>query len=363
MPKKSKTILSHTAALLLALALLSVFPGVRAAEENGYRDLLLAENYGDEITYVIGHKNPDSDTVGSAIAYAYLLNSIGIRAEAAVSGPVNGETAFALDFFGMEAPPVMDSAEGRQFILVDHSAYSQAIDGMENAKIAGIVDHHGIGDVACSAFINVRSAPIGATASLVYLSYRECGVDIPKDMARVMLMGLLSDTRNMARNVTVVDRSAYDTLTVIAGIEDVDGFYRQMAAAVASYGGMTETEIFRSDYKEYDESGVRFGIADVNAYGEEAVRAMTDRMYAVMEADFDSMGLDMLFLIVNNKDEDSGENMMYMAAFGGDAPDVLQEAFGNFDGTRYFVFKENLSRKTDVVPALAAVLAARRQAP
>lgn len=71
-----------------------------------YRDLLLSFDYGDEVTYVIGHKSPDSDTVGSAIAYADLLNEIGIRAEAVVSAPVNNETQYALDAFGIAPPPM-----------------------------------------------------------------------------------------------------------------------------------------------------------------------------------------------------------------------------------------------------------------
>ena len=342
--------------VILALILLAVSAALAEAPTNAYRDLLLAEDYGDEVTYVIGHKNPDSDTVGSAMAYAHLLNAIGIRAEAVVSGPVNHETAFALDAFGIEPPAVLDQAEGRQFILVDHSAYAQAIDGMDRARIMGIVDHHGIGDVVESAFINVRCAPIGATASLVYQTYVECEVPVPRDMARVMMMSLLSDTRNMTRNVTAMDQAAYDALEKIADIEDLDAFYRQMAEAIASYGDMTELEIFQSDYKEYEEAGVKFGVADVNAFGEEAVRAMAERMYQVMAAQYDGMGLDMLFTIINNKGDDESENMMYMIAYGEGAVETLCEAYDNYDGVQYFVFKENLSRKKDVVPAIVEVL-------
>lgn len=348
--------------LSAALALiLMALPFSAMAAENPYRDLLLAQDYGDGVTYVIGHKSPDSDAVGSAMAYAYLLNAIGIWAEPVVSGRVNNETAYALDAFGLEAPPVMDRAGDNQFILVDHSEYAQAIDGMEDARVVGIVDHHGIGNVKNSELINVRSAPIGATASLVYLMYRECAVDVPRDMARVMLMSILSDTRNMTKRVTAFDRIAYDALLEIADIEDVDALYQGMADALSSYEGMTEMEIFRSDYKEYEESGVRFGIANVNAFGEEAVRDMADRMLDVMAGNFDGMGLDMLFAIVKNKGGEKGENKMYMVAWGDGAEDVLQEAFGNFDGERYFVFRKKLSRKEDVVPAIDAVLKASRK--
>lgn len=328
--------------------------GIRTAsmaEGNIYRDLLLAEEYGENMTYVIGHKSPDSDTVGSAIAYAYLLNAIGVQAEPAISGPVNNETAYALAAFGMEPPQIIDRAAGKQFILVDHSACSQAIDGMENARIVGIVDHHGSGDVTSSEMINIRSAPVGATATLVFQMYRECEVEIPRDMARVMLMSILSDTRNMTKNVTELDRVAYSELQEIAETE-VNALYQGMVEAKMSYEDMTDGEIFLSDYKEYEEAGIRFGIARVDAVSEENARQLADRMMTVMGEREE--GLDMLFTIVKNQGE--GENLMYMVARGDGAVDVLQSAFGNYDEEKYFVFQESLSRKKDVVPAITEVL-------
>ena len=100
---------------------------------------------GGETVWVIGHKNPDADSVGSAIACAHLLRALGVPAEAAIAGPVNGETKCALDLFGLETPPVIGRAEEQPFVLVDHSAYSQAVDGMEFARVAAVVDHHAPG--------------------------------------------------------------------------------------------------------------------------------------------------------------------------------------------------------------------------
>lgn len=354
----SKTVLIFVCTLLIMVSLASsrTEKAEAADSSTAYRDLLLSFDYGEEVTYVIGHKSPDSDTVGCAMAYANLLNKIGIRAEAVVSGPVNNETQYALDAFGITPPPILDKAEGKQFVLVDHSTYAQAIDGMQHARVVGIVDHHGIGDVATSEQILVRSAPAGAAASLVYLSYQECDVPITRDMARIMLMSILSDTRNMTRNVTAVDQNAYDTLSRIADIQDIQALYLGMAAALASYGDMTDWEIFQSDYKEYDAGGVTYCIGDVNAYGEEQVRELAERMYQVMAENYDRMGLDMLFTMINNKGDDASEHMMYMVAYGPGAEELLQGVYGNRDGDGFFLFKENLSRKADVVPALSAAL-------
>ncbi len=322
----------------------------------GYKNLLTNFDYRDKITYVIGHKSPDSDTVGSAIAYAYLLNQIGIKAEAAVSGPINQETQFALDTFGVKVPQIIDNAENKQFVLVDHSNYSQAIDGMNKARIVGIVDHHGIGDVVTSEQINVRSAPAGAAASLVCLSYQECGVEIPKDMARVMLMSLLSDTRNMQGNVTWIDRNAYKLLVDKAKIENITALYRGMNKALASYGNKTVNQIFKTDYKEYEANGTVFCVANINAFGENEVCEMAKRMHKFMADNYDKLHMNMLFATIYNRSEDENENATYMVAYGPGAVETLNEAFKNYDGKMFFVFKKYMSRKSKIIPAIVEVL-------
>ncbi len=352
MKKRNGLFLSMT---LLLMILLSACGNSKDTSQ-GYKDIIKAVKYGDETTYVIGHKSPDSDTVGSAIAYAYLLNQLGIKAEAAISEEINGETAYALKTFGIEVPQEIKDATGKQFVLVDHSTYSQTIDGMESAKIVGIIDHHGIGEIEVSDLINVRSAPVGAAASLVYLAYKECGVTIPKDMAQAMLMAILSDTRNMKRDVTGIDQAAYDELTKIANIGDINTFYQSMAEAIADYGDMTDEEIFYSDYKEYTVGDYSYGIADVIAFGEDNTRAMADRMYEVAAAKYADSGLNYLYAKVKNHGDNDEENKMYTIAYGEGAVEVLEEAIGGYDGTKYFIHKESQSRKKVMVPAIDKVL-------
>ena len=323
---------------------------------NAYRSLLSGIGDKTEITYVVGHKNPDSDSVGSAMAFAHLLRELGIRAEAAICGSVNNETRFALETFGLPSPSTINNIGGRRAVLVDHSSYAQAAEGAGRAEITAVLDHHGMGDIADGGLFWVRSAPVGATATLVFLTYSECGVEIPEDMARVMLMSILSDTRGMARNVSAVDRIAYDTLREIAQIPDPDALYRGMARALASYGDMSDKEIFMSDYKEYEAGGKRFGVAVANAFGEEEVRHLAECMGALMDGVRAERGVEMLFVIVNNKNSDESENMMYMLACGNGAAELLEELYQNSDGIRFFVFKENLSRKTNVVPAIISWL-------
>ncbi len=352
------TWLTFALILTLALAPMALTETTEPSRlAQGYRELILSTNYGDDVTYVIGHRHPDSDTVSAAIAYANLLNALGVRAEAVVSGPVNNETKYVLDFFGIEIPPIVDNAEGKQFVLVDHSAYTHAIDEMPMARVVGVLDHHGIGSVQNTDFINVRSAPIGSTATLVYLSYRECEVPISQDMARVMLMGILSDTKNLTSNTTEMDRIAYEDLAALSAIEDLDALYQGMQDAAANYDGMSDIDIYLTDYKEYAVAGVTFGASDIKASGEAAMAEMCDRMLAAMEANYETIGLDMLFAKVSNISGNTGENQTYMVAYPETAVALLNKCFGNLDG-KYFVFREYQSRKKAVIPALTAALEA-----
>jgi len=344
-----ETMMKKYAILLLVLVL--AFSGAAArADGTGFADVLRSVDYGDQVTYVIGHKSPDADTIGTAIAYAHLLQQLGINAKAAATAKVNQETKYALDFYGLEQPEILDSAAGKQFILVDHSEYTQALDGMKNARVVGIVDHHGIGDIRNTERIAVVSLPAGATATIVYKLYMDCNVGIPRDIARVMLMSILSDTKGMTGNVTALDRDAYDYLLSIADISDIDALYAGMKAAKASYDGMTASEIFYNDYKEYLAGEYTFGIGDVYTDTEENITALAQKIEAEFPAVYASNNLDMLFCMVSTDD------MTRLIWYGEDAEKAVYDSFPDYDGSGYLLFTPKASRKSTIVPPLTAAL-------
>ena len=325
------------------------------SKTSAYRSLLLNALYGEETTWVIGHRSPDSDAVCSAIALACLLQKHGINAKAAVSGPLNNETRFALNSFGLDSPPVIANAEGKQFILVDHSSYSQALKGMKKAKILGILDHHGFGDIQTTQPIYVRSAAVGATATLVWLAYLETGTEIPQEIARILLTALISDTRNMARNVSGADREAYAALTPLAKIEDLNGFYKKMERSLADYGTMTSKEIFLSDYKEYEAGNKCFGIAVIRADDHERIKELIPEMKKVMKEYLPESEQDMLYTIFHDRSENHIHSLVLLCE-GEGAEELLRRTFSCEDGENCILIRENLSRKTDIVPALTRKL-------
>ena len=146
--------------------------------------------------YVTGHKSPDTDTVCSSIAYAELLRKMGYDAVPVVLGGINKETEYVLKAAGAETPALLDNASGLNFILVDHSDYSQSADGMDQANIISIIDHHGDGSVETGNQLIYDARPLGSTATIIWIRYRNYGIEIDKQTAFLMAGAILSDTKN-----------------------------------------------------------------------------------------------------------------------------------------------------------------------
>lgn len=315
-------------------------------------------NIGDGPVYVIGHRSPDSDTVCSAIAYARLLTLLGYPAQAAANGNVNKETAYILRVAGIEAPPVLEDAAGENIFLVDHSEYAQSTEGMEDAHIVGILDHHGVGSVTTGHQVVYEAKPIGATATIVWLDYLNYGLEIDKPTATLLLGAVLSDTMNLTGStITEADRQAVASLADLAGIEDVKAFYMELHAEALSYEGMSNEEILFSDYKEYTVSGVKFGIGLVNAIDEDSARAMAERMNAALPDCFEALQVDLLYVGIGIWED--GAKIDYIICCDGLSRDTFEAAFPNYDeydGTAYIFRDGGLGRKTRFVPGLTDYL-------
>ena len=172
--------------------------------------------------YVTGHKSPDSDTVGSCIAYAALLRALGYDAVPVVLGPVNHESEYILNAAGLETPELLEDASGLNMVLVDHSEYTQSADGLKDAHIITIVDHHGDGSVTTGNPLIYDARPIGSAATITWLRYRSYGVEPDRQSAIMMMGAILSDTKNLQSGMTTfADREAVKVLSGIGGITDV----------------------------------------------------------------------------------------------------------------------------------------------
>ena len=310
--------------------------------------------------YVIGHKSPDSDTVCTAIAYARFLNMLGYKAEPRITMPVNNETAYILEQAGAEVPEVLESAAGETIFLVDHSEYVQAADDMIDAHIVGIMDHHGVGAVNTGHQIVYEARPIGATATIAWLEYMNCGFEIDRQTAHILLGAVLSDTSNLtSTTVTEADKKAVPALAEIAGVSDVDGFYKALHEKAMSYDGFSDMEIMFSDYKEYEASGVKYGIGLINSTNEETSKELAERMKNVAEEAMASRDVQYMFAGVGIREGDVKTD--YIVPMSEESKELMEAAFPHYDeydGTSYIFRNGGLGRKSKFVPGLNDYFAA-----
>ena len=311
----------------------------------------------DGPVYVTGHRSPDSDTVGSSIACAALLTQLGYDAHAVVLGKINHETAYVLKEAGLEEPPLLTDATGKNMILVDHSEYMQSADGLRDANIIGIIDHHGDGSVTTGNQLIYDARPLGSTATILWIRYLDYGLEPDKKTATAMLGSILSDTKNLQPGAaTFADAEAVRVLSGIAGITDVNAFWQKMFEESLSYEGMSEEEIFFSDYKEYESGVMKYAIGCVEAYDEAKAAELAGRMRAVMPGTLTSTGMDTAFAMVSVFHDDL--SVSYLVPADEAAAEIIKIAFGDravFDGTSY-VLNPGISRKRDMVPAITDVL-------
>ena len=309
--------------------------------------------------YVIGHQNPDSDTVCSAIAFANLLNKLGYQAIPAITMQINKESEFILNEAGVQVPEELIDAANKNIFLVDHSEYGQTVEGMEDAHIVGILDHHGIGNVYTGHQVVYEAKPIGATATIIFLDYLNYGVTIDKTTAYILLGAILSDTNNLgASTSTKADAEAINKLAKIAEVENVDELFIKLHKESLSYEGMSDIDIFFSDYKEYETAGIKYGIALINAFDEEIADDLASRMKNIIAEADRQKDVDLIYASVGIRED--GKKIDRIIPGNELSESIFRNAFPDYDeynGTS-FIFRKGLGRKTLFVPGLTEYLSA-----
>ena len=215
---------------------------------------------------VFGHKNPDTDTICSSLVMADLQTKL--RGEEVVAcrlGQVNEETEYALNYFGVEAPQLIEKVEkGQTVILVDHNEFSQSAEGIENAKIDTVVDHHRINDFQTAEPLFYYAQPVGCTSTLVYELYRLNNLEIEPKMAGLMLSAIISDTLLLKSPTTTdKDRKAVAELAEIANV-DANTYGLDLLKSGTNLDKYTEVELINIDCKRVEKDCFKYAIAQVN---------------------------------------------------------------------------------------------------
>ena len=206
-----------------------------------------------EKVLVFGHKNPDTDTICSAIAYADLKKQLGINAEPVRLGEVNGETQYALDQFKFEAPRLVEKVAGEAdgVILVDHNERQQSAEDIDQVRVLEVIDHHRIANFETSDPLYYRAEPVGCTATILNKMYKENGKEVPKAIAGLMLSAIISDSLLFkSPTCTEQDVAAAKELAEIAGV-DAETYGLEMLKAGADLSDKTIEQLITLDAKEF----------------------------------------------------------------------------------------------------------------
>ena len=300
---------------------------------------------------VFGHKNPDTDTICSAIAYAELKNKLGKDVKAVRLGEVNEETKYALNYFKVEKPELVENVAGREIILVDHNERTQTADGFEEAKVLELIDHHRISNFNVDEPLYARVEPVGCTATIILKLFKENGLTPSKETAGLMLSAIISDTLLFkSPTCTQCDAKAGKELAEIAGV-DLKEYGLEMLKAGTALGDKSEAELLNMDMKIFEIDGTKIGVAQVNTVNEAEVLERKEKLLAEIDNIIAKEGLKFFMLAITNiLTNDSA------ALISGDGNDVVEKAYGEKVDSNLVTLKGVVSRKKQIIPPLTKAI-------
>ena len=300
---------------------------------------------------VFGHKNPDTDTICSAIAYAELKNKLGKDVKAVRLGEINEETKYALNYFKVEKPELVENVAGREIILVDHNERTQTADGFEEAKVLELIDHHRISNFNVDEPLYARVEPVGCTATIILKLFKENGLTPSKETAGLMLSAIISDTLLFkSPTCTQCDAKAGKELAEIAGV-DLKEYGLEMLKAGTALGDKSEAELLNMDMKIFEIDGEKIGVAQVNTVNEAEVLERKEKLLAEIDNIIAKEGLKFFMLAITNiLTNDSA------ALISGDGNDVVEKAFGEKVDSNLVTLKGVVSRKKQIIPPLTKAI-------
>ena len=307
--------------------------------------------------HIIGHKNPDTDTICSALVYEDFLKQQGVEAKAFALGPLNNETKFVFEKFGVKEPEhINELPKGTEIILLDHNEEGQSISNLKDLDIVEIIDHHKV-KIETDKPISIYIEPVGSSCTIIAKKYlvagppsEKLGVGSPTlsmVSASLLIAGIISDTLYFrSPTTTQTDKDAVEKLNEIAQIEDLEKFSLEMFNAKSDLGDISTEELIKLDYKVFEFGSDKYGIGVMETtnkdFGFNRKEEIIEKMKKIKERE----GLKGIFFsIIDILNEES-----FTLTSGDNETELFTKIFNaeNQDGT---LFVDNLiSRKKQIVP-------------
>ena len=300
-----------------------------------------------EKVLVFGHKSPDTDSICSTLAMANLQTKL--RGEEVIPcrlGELNEETKYALKYFDVEAPKFIEKVEeGQNVILVDHNEFSQSVDGIENAKIIAVVDHHRINNFQTSEPLFYYAQPVGCTATILLELFKANNIEIEPKIAGLMLSAIISDTLLLKSPTTTdKDKKAVEELAKIANV-DISKYGLDMLKAGTDLDKYTEDELIRLDAKCIEKEEIKYVIAQVNTVSIPDVLKRKAKIEEEMNKEILAKGLSLFVFVITDIVNSNSEAIVL-----GDRTELISKSY-EIDND-IAIMPGVVSRKKQILPLI-----------
>lgn len=299
--------------------------------------------------FVFGHQNPDTDAIGAAISFAYLQKELGKEAEAVALGTPNEETQYALDYFNIEAPRIVERAAGEtsQVMLVDHNEFQQSIADIAELSILAVVDHHRIANFETADPLYYRAEPVGCTSTIIFKLFNENQIAIPKPIAGLMVSAIISDTL-LFKSPTCTQEDV-DAATQLAELAEIslEGYGLDLLKAGTNLSDKTAPVLLDLDAKSFPMGAQNVRIAQVNTVDLSEVLSRQAELEAAMMEENATNGYDLFVLVITDILNSNSELLVV-----GSSLEKVEVAFNvRLENGRAFL-PGVVSRKKQIVPQL-----------
>jgi len=300
-------------------------------------------------TISIGHKNPDTDSVLSAILVSRFSRKIfGVESEAVAAGNINNETKYILEKLKLKKPRILKEIKNEKVILVDTTEPKQIIDGLTENNLLAVIDHHNLGGLKSSKPIYSRAEPIGCTSSVIYKILKEKNIKIDKTSAILMITCILSDTLNFnSPTATADDKKILNELNKIAKL-DIKKFVDELFSAKSSLEGIKIIDIISNDYKQFDMGKSKVGIGVWETTNPETVNVQKSKIIPALAEKKNLEKTDYIFFAV----VDILKNNSYLYIIGDEENILAEKAFNSVVENNLMFLKGVVSRKKQIAPVL-----------
>ena len=300
-------------------------------------------------TISIGHKNPDADSVLSAVLISRFGRKIfGLDVEAVIADEINNETKFILNLLKIKTPRILKKIKNEKVILVDTTEPNQIIGGLTEDNLLAIIDHHNLGGLQSSKPIYTRVEPIGCTGSVIYKILKEDNIKIDKVSAVIMIVCIISDTLNFnSPTTTNEDKKILRELNKIAKL-NLKKFTKDLFAAKSSLKGVSVKDIVNKDYKQFEMGKYKVGIGVWETTDPDGVNIQKNKIIEALIGKKKKEKLNYLFFTV----VDIIKNNSYLYIIGEEEKVLSKKVFGEDIKNEIMFLKGVVSRKKQIVPVL-----------